>query len=112
MSFLYLMSVILAYGIILRFTIKMKKHFLIFLSLIFSFVASVGQMAEVDLQIRPRYECRNGYTTLRSEADESASFVSQRSRLGLTYRKNKVALRLSHQNISTWGDLPCRALAK
>src|SRR5690606_30365232 len=89
----------------------MKKHLLILFSTIFLIEASFGQIVEADLQIRPRYEFRNGYKTLRSDADEPASFISQRSRLGLTYRENKIALRLSLQNISTWGDVPGGAVA-
>lgn len=63
-----------------------------------------AQELEMDIQLRPRFEYRNGYKTLRDLNSDPASFVSQRSRLGLTYQEEKLQIRLSLQNVSTWGD--------
>ena len=75
--------------------------FLLFLSLGFG---SQAQELTIGLQVRPRFEFRNGYKNLRDEAAEPASFISQRSRLGLSYTEDKLRVHLSLQNVITWGD--------
>ena len=88
--------------------IKMKK--ILFLLLIFNFSAAFGQTFETDLQIRPRFEYRNGYKTLLNETQEPAAFVSQRSRLTLDYVHEKLLVKLSAQNIHVWGNVPTMRL--
>ncbi|MGB8376011.1 MAG: hypothetical protein WCE57_11890, partial [Salegentibacter sp.] len=44
-----------------------------------------AQEFEADLQLRPRFEFRNGYKTLLSKEADPASIVSQRSRLDLNF---------------------------
>jgi len=65
---------------------------------------SRAQELDVNIQLRPRFEFRNGYKTLRDASAESASFISQRSRLGLIYREDRLKVHVSFQNISNWGD--------
>ncbi len=76
-----------------------------------STIASVSaQTFESSLQLRPRFEFRNGYKTLLSEGQEPASFVSQRTRLNIGYQHEKLLLKISAQNIGVWGDTPTMTL--
>ncbi|MBU1368000.1 MAG: alginate export family protein [Bacteroidetes bacterium] len=60
----------------------------------------------LEAQIRPRTEYRNGFKQLVTEDAESAFFVSQRSRLNALYKKDKVQLGISFQDVRVWGDQP------
>jgi hypothetical protein len=62
-----------------------------------------GKLA-VEAQVRPRAELRNGAFTLRQEGEESAFFVSQRSRLTAVYTYDKISVGLSAQNVRVWGQ--------
>ncbi|MEO8822342.1 MAG: alginate export family protein [Ginsengibacter sp.] len=62
---------------------------------------------KLNIQLRPRAEFRNGLFTPILESQKPASFISQRSRLGVTYSKNqKLQLGLSTQVVTTWGNDP------
>ncbi|GGG00372.1 alginate export family protein [Pontibacter amylolyticus] len=54
-------------------------------------------------QVRPRAEWRNGYQSLPNGQD-GAFFVSQRSRITLDYKQDKVQTRFSLQDVRVWGD--------
>lgn len=82
---------------------KMKRFLTIICALLLGWNGLSAQEIEIDLQVRPRYEYRAGYKSLRSEADKAASFISQRSRLGLGYHEEKLDFRLSLQHAGTWG---------
>ncbi len=83
----------------------MKK--IIFLFGIFFYATLINaQTFEADIELRPRFEFRNGYKTLLSEAQESTSFISQRSRLNLNYIDSDFLIKFSVQNIHVWGDVP------
>lgn len=75
---------------------------------IFSFCIGSGfaQTFEAGLQLRPRFELRNGYKTLLSEGQDPAIFVSQRSRLNLLFEQEDLEVKLSLQNIGVWGEVP------
>lgn len=69
---------------------------------------SIGMQAQefdANLQLRPRYEFRNGYKTLLPEGQAGTSFVSQRSRLNLNYGQDQLKVKLTLQNVRTWGDV-------
>lgn len=87
----------------------MKKKLFFF---IFGFSVSplFSQTFEAELQLRPRFEYRNGYKTLLLENQDPAIFVSQRSRIVLGYRDEKLAVKLSPQNVSVWGDVSINRL--
>lgn len=72
-------------------------------------LVSYAQEFDINLQIRPRYEFRNGYKSLLLETAESTSFVSQRSRLNFGYSQEKLKAKLTLQNIRTWGDVATTA---
>jgi len=82
---------------------KSIKFLLVLLMMAIGFTLKAQELG-LDIQLRPRFEFRNGYKTLRGRDADPASFISQRSRLGLTYQENRLQIRLSLQNISTWGD--------
>lgn len=66
---------------------------------------SVWAQLSVDADLRARMELRNGYGTLRSESDEAAAFVTQRTRLVFDYGNKNLKLRVSPQNVRVWGDV-------
>lgn len=62
---------------------------------------------KLNIQLRPRAEFRNGLFTPILEGQKPASFVSQRSRLGLTFSKNqRLKMGISTQVVNTWGNDP------
>jgi len=62
---------------------------------------------KLNIQLRPRAEFRNGLFTPILDGQKPASFVAQRSRIGLTYSKNqKLIIGLSTQVVTTWGNDP------
>lgn len=64
-----------------------------------------AQEFDANIQIRPRFEYRNGFKTLIKPGDEPASFISQRSRINMNFKQEKLILKLALQNVSTWGDV-------
>ena len=84
---------------------------LVILITVFSHSTSFAQKEQEDLkiniQLRPRAEFRNGLFTPILEGQKPASFVAQRSRIGLTYSKNqKLKMGISTQVVNTWGNDP------
>jgi hypothetical protein len=67
--------------------------------------ATYAQEFDADVQLRPRYEYRNGFKSLLKTGDDPTSFISQRSRLNLNFKQDKLKLKLSLQNVRTWGDV-------
>lgn len=65
-----------------------------------------AQTFKADLQIRPRFEYRNGYKTLLTDQQDGASFISQRSRVNFNFAHEEIELKLSLQNVRVWGDVP------
>ncbi|UOK42637.1 MULTISPECIES: alginate export family protein [Flavobacterium] len=81
-----------------------------------SFFAMVGigtyaQEFNADLQLRPRYEYRNGYKAPLKYGELPTSFVSQRTRLKFDFKLDQFSTKISLQNIRTWGDVPTTATA-
>jgi hypothetical protein len=74
-------------------------------------LGAYAQELDINLQLRPRYEYRNGYKSLMPNGENAASFVSQRSRLDFNFKQEKLKLKLNLQNIRTWGDLATNAAA-
>ena len=66
-----------------------------------------AQEFKADIQIRPRYEYTNGFGTLLTPTTEHTSFIGNRSRVNLNFSdsESKLSLKLSLQNVSTWGDV-------
>ncbi len=64
-----------------------------------------AQELNVGIELRPRYEFRNGFKTLLDDTQDPASFVSQRSRLNLDFNYENLKLVLRPQDIRVWGDV-------
>lgn len=80
-------------------------------TIILSIIILIGketfsQDFKADLQLRPRYEYRNGYKELMKDGEYPNSLISQRSRLNLDFVHEKTKAKLSLQNTRTWGDVP------
>jgi hypothetical protein len=65
--------------------------------------ASTGQTTLTG-EIRPKFEYRHGYKTLRDSTKDAALFVSQRTRLKLGYSGEKLKAGIALQDVRTWGD--------
>ncbi|WP_276381766.1 alginate export family protein [Flavobacterium sp. H4147] len=87
---------------------KLKLVLLLFAGLSFEIQA---QELDVNLQIRPRFEYRNGYKTLLPEGQKGTSQISQRSRLNFNYKQDDLIVKLTLQNTRTWGDVAPTAVA-
>lgn len=72
---------------------------------------SLAQEFNADIQLRPRYEYRNGYKELMKDGEYPNSLISQRSRLNLNFSQEKLRIKFSLQNIRTWGDVPTSSVA-
>jgi len=67
---------------------------------------------QIDFELRPRSEYRNGYQQLRNDSVSGAFFTNQRSRLGLNYSHNdKFILQFSLQDLRVWGQQDPRTTA-
>jgi len=64
-----------------------------------------AQELDVNLQLRPRYEYRNGFKELMKDGSLPTSFVSQRSRLDFNYKQEHLKAKLTFQNVRNWGDV-------
>lgn len=84
----------------------MKKRYIIGFALLGLGVQSYAQSLEADLQLRPRYEYRHGYKDFLQDQEKPASFISNRARLNLSYKNEALSVKISAQNISTWGETP------
>jgi hypothetical protein len=84
----------------------MKKLRIVILIILGVISANIqAQELDVNLQIRPRYEYRNGYKTLIPYGKEATSQISQRSRLNFNYKQDELTVKLTFQNTRTWGDV-------
>lgn len=57
-------------------------------------------------QIRPRAEYRNGAMFPREEGASSASFISNRARLSMEYKRTGLSMKISAQHVGVWGQDP------
>ena len=72
-----------------------------------SFAQNENEELKLSIQIRPRAEFRNGLFTPILKGQKPASFVSQRSRIGLYFtREKKLQIGVSTQVVNTWGNDP------
>ena len=79
-----------------------KSFFLLFV--LFSFNLS-AQEFNLSGELRPRFENKYGFKTLRTDGDEAANFISQRTRINFDFKKSKMIFKVSLQNVRVWGDV-------
>ena len=60
----------------------------------------------MSMQIRPRAEYRNGALFPRNEGDEAASFINNRARLSMEYKRSDLSMKISAQHVGVWGQDP------
>lgn len=72
-------------------------------------IATFSQEFDANLQLRPRYEYRNGIKTLLKDGELPTSIISQRSRLNLNFKQEKIKAKLTLQNVRIWGDVTTTA---
>lgn len=85
-------------------TNKIAKRLLV-VALLFGSFATYAQLI-ITAEVRPRFEFRNGFKTLRPEGDDfkPAAFVEQRTRFYFTYKKDKLKIHIVPQDIRMWGN--------
>jgi len=81
----------------------MKSKLFLFLFFLVLHFLSFAQF-EIQGIIRPRFEYRNGYGTLRTDSSDAAAFISQRTRLNFSYKTAKLETKLSVFDFRVWGD--------
>lgn len=64
-----------------------------------------AQEFDANLQIRPRYEFRNGFKAPIPFGEIPAQFISGRTRLNLNFKQDNLVTKVSFQNIRVWGDV-------
>jgi len=77
------------------------------LLLILGFLLSSTQLFSqftIDGEFRPRVMIDNGYKTIKLEKDPTLVYISQRSRVSLGYKKDKIETYFSLQDVHYWGD--------
>lgn len=72
--------------------------------LFFSFSVIAHAQLSMSAQIRPRGEVRDGLGTLKLKGAATAGLISQRSRLSVNYKFEKISMGLSLQDIRVWGQ--------
>lgn len=60
----------------------------------------------MSMQIRPRAEYRNGALTPRDEGVAPTSFINNRARLSMDYKRSDLELKMSAQHVGVWGQDP------
>jgi hypothetical protein len=66
---------------------------------------TIAQEFDANLQIRPRYEFRNGYKAPIPLGETPGQFISGRTRLNLNFKQDKFVTKLTMQNVRVWGDV-------
>ena len=60
----------------------------------------------MSMQIRPRAEYRNGALYPRFEGETPTSFINNRARLSMNYKRSDLELKMSAQHVGVWGQDP------
>ena len=68
-------------------------------------INTFAQELDANLQIRPRYEFRNGYKAPIPYGETPAQFISGRTRLNLNFKQDQFVTKLTFQNVRVWGDV-------
>lgn len=74
------------------------------LGLILALTGSVVAQTKVSATIRPRTEYLHGFSTLPDSAAQNGLFTTQRTRITLDHKKDNIEVRVSVQDVRTWGN--------
>jgi len=83
----------------------MKKQILLAFFVVLFTTPFFAQEFDLSGELRPRFENKNGYKTLRTEGDGAGTFISQRTRLNFDFKQSIMKFRVSVQNVRVWGDV-------
>ncbi len=75
---------------------------LVFSGLFFS--EDIQAQLNIDAQLRSRFEIRDGYRQLAPDGSFPVMFVSQRTRLSISYESENLKLKFTPQDVRIWGD--------
>lgn len=90
--------------------IEMNRRKIVYTLVLVFTVALAKAQFEVDGQIRPRYEQRDGYKKLKSEGDKAQHYISQRSRIRFAYKADNLEVKLSFQDVHEWGTIEAKSI--
>lgn len=76
----------------------------IIIVLAFLFSINTFSQLKIDADIRNRFEYRHGFNNLFPNNADPAAFDVQRTRLNVSFLKDKLTVFVSLQDVSTWGD--------
>ncbi len=79
---------------------------LLFPASLFAQYEEAGGEFSIDMNLRPRFEYRNGYNYPRQESVSPSAFISNRARVGLNFDNGFLSARVAAQDISVWGQKP------
>lgn len=81
------------------------KNLFIFFSFVFFFIPyGLNAQLKIDADIRNRSEFRAGYRIPINAAVNPSFFISQRTRFLFEYKKEKLSVKTSFQDVRIWGD--------
>ena len=84
---------------------KISYKLVLIISFLMVTVDSIAQEFDVNMQIRPRFEYRNGFKELMKDGAYPTSFISNRSRLTFDFKQEKIKAKIDFQNVRVWGDI-------
>ncbi len=83
----------------------MIRPFLFFILIVLNTSILSAQQFDLSAELKPRYENRYGFQTLRNKGERAGNFVSQRTRLTFNFSQKKLRFKASLQNVRVWGDV-------
>ena len=90
---------------------KISYKIVLIISILMVTVEGFAQEFDVNLQLRPRFEYRNGFKELMKDGAYPTSFISNRSRLDFDFKQEKIKAKISFQNVRVWGDVATTAVS-
>lgn len=83
----------------------MKKQILLLMMVALFATPMFAQEFNLSGELRPRYENRYGFQSLRYEGQEAGNFISQRTRINFDFKNAKMIFKVALQNVRVWGDV-------
>lgn len=83
----------------------MKKQILLVIMAVIVSMPIIAQEFNLSGELRPRYENKFGYRSLRDEGEEAGNFISQRTRINFNFKNTKMRFKVAVQNVRVWGDV-------
>ncbi|OFX52530.1 MAG: hypothetical protein A2046_06125 [Bacteroidetes bacterium GWA2_30_7] len=83
----------------------MKTNLFILAFVLITELTNLYAQSKFSCELRPRFEYRNGYKTLRDSASKPAYLTSQRSRIKFAFEKDNISTQISVQDVRVWGEV-------